>query len=104
MLVGGAEQRAEHSHREFFGDVVDEVERVVLQGPLDDLGGEGADRLFVALDGAAREALVDQAPVAGVLRWVHLHHGLACRVLFRVHLLEPDAWLGGERGDVAAHV
>ncbi len=39
-----------------------------------------------------------------MLRRVHLHHRLARRVLFRVHLLEPDALLGGERRDVAAHL
>ncbi len=62
-----------------------------------------ASARLVCLDRATGEPLADQTAVAGVLGWVELHHRAAGFGLVGVHLLEPDALAGSERGDIAAH-
>ena len=102
VLVAGAEHSAEHAHGEFFGDGTNKVELGVFECFFNDLDGEFADLVLVALDSATGETLADQPAITSVFRRIELHECAAGFGLFGVHLFEANALGRGERGYVTA--
>ncbi len=103
VLVGGAEQPGEDADRELLRDLLDEVELAERQRPVEDRGGQLAERQLVALDRPRSEGRPDEPSQARVARRIRLEHGLARDPLFLVEVLEVRALLGREGLRVAGH-
>ena len=106
LILGYAEEIGDHLERELGRDVGDEVALALLADVVDDLGRHLADALLEAADHAGREALVDEQPVAGVHRRVHVEHHqpLLLERLRRLVDQQRRALVGRERLDVAVDV
>ena len=71
-----AHDLGEDPHRDLGGDVLDPVERVLLERLREDPPGETADPLLVRVDHARREALVDERAHPRVRRRIGVEHRL----------------------------
>ena len=95
VLLGHAEQLGDDLERELGRDLGDEVGLALLDHLVDDGVGGAVDALLEIAHHAGSEPLVDEAPVAGVQRRVHVeHHQALLGDLVRVHL-EGHGALGG---------
>ena len=82
-----AHDLGEDPHRDLRGDVVDPVERLLLERRLEDPARELADPLLVRVDDPRREALVDDRPHPRVRRRVGVEHRLPRLELLRGQIL-----------------
>ena len=99
VLLGHADDVADHGHRQQIGDVADPVAAAVGQQPADHRRGSGADALLELADGARRERARDHPAPLGHVGWVHVDEGRVRRE--RVHGLDERAVGRGERFGVA---
>ena len=85
VVLGDAEQLGDDLEWELGGDVGDEVGPAFPGDLVDDGVGGAVDALLEVAHHAGREALVDEAPIAGVEGRVHVQHhqGLLLDVRFR---------------------
>jgi hypothetical protein len=91
VLVGQAQQPAQHAHGQLARDGAHEVELRLAAQVVEHLRGEVPYGILVAVDGLGREGAAHEAAQAGVLGRVHLHHGAPGFCLLGVHVLEADA-------------
>ncbi len=94
--VRGAEELAQHSHRELLGDFLHEVELGLGERHIEDLTRQLADGVLERLHRLSGEPSVHQPPQAGVIGRVLLHERSTGRGLLVVHLLEANALDRGE--------
>ncbi len=106
VLLGDAEELGDDEQRELGGDLLDEVGPAALAHGVDDPVRVADDLLLEVPHHFGGEALVDEPPVAGVHRRVHVdHHQLLLGQLVVVHLVEQGAPPGrGELLPVAVDV
>ena len=88
VLVGDAEQVAEHPDRDRRGDALDEVELAERQGLVEQATCEVAQERFVALERARREVAREQPPPLRVQRRVGLHEVAPRLELVGLHVLD----------------
>ena len=74
LVVGDAEELGDDLEGELGGDLGDEVGLALLADGVDDPVGGPVDALLEVVDHPRREPLVDEPPVAGVQRRVHVQH------------------------------
>ena len=96
VLLGNAQDAAEHPDGQLAGDLLHEVQLAQLEGPVEHAGGELTHRFFAGGDGFSGKAGPDQPAKPGVLGAVVLHHRAAGGQLVVVEFLEPDAAGAGE--------
>ena len=98
VLLGHPHEVGDDLQRQLGGDLLHEVGRALLADGVEDRVGGGHHLGLEVTDHARREALVDQPPVAGVHRRVHVqhHHALLPEDLLVEVVEERGRPVGGE--------